>query len=352
MKKRNLLKLLLCLTLCCTLLTGCLGKPEGGELTRQGLDALTGNDFNTALAYFEQAVQNGEDPVPALRGLGIAQMGLARYSEAADTFEKALGEADTRMPKTVRDIRIYLVSALYRCGRYPEVISACSELLEKETALEPLFYLGASYLAMDDEVQAGEYFDRAVALAPRDYSLYLQIYGVYEQKNLTAVGDEYLQKGLQIQPESNEDYYHIGQIRFYLEKYDEARNALSGPVEAKYLPALELMGEIYLAQEDYDHAVAISRTIMEESGESPGIYNAMALCAIASGDPDTALEYIASGLALEEETGKQKLRFNEIVAYERKLDFSTALVKAEAYTALYPTDETGQKELKFLRTRG
>ena len=333
------------------LLTGCAKKPEGGTLTRQGMEALEHSDYQTALADFNQAITNGEDMIPALRGLGMTQLALARYEEAAQTFEKALDLTDDRMPGTVRDITLYEVNALFRAGRYADAVPVCTRLLEEKRTLEPVYYLGACYLAMDDEEQAKEYFDEAVSLAPRDYALYLQIYELYEDRNLTAIGDEYLQKALQNQPESTQDYYHIGQIRYYLEKYDEARNALAGPVEEKYLPAMELMGEIYLAQEDYDHAFAIYRSIMEESGESPGIYNGLAMCAIASGDPDAALSYISEGLALEEEEGKQKLRFNEIVAYERKLDFSTALVKAEAYSALYPTDEAGQKELKFLRTR-
>ena len=43
--------------------------------------------------------------------------------------------------------------------------------------------------------------------------------------------------------------------------------------------------------------------------------------------------------------------FNEIVVYERMLDFDAAKEKAESYAALYPTDEAGRKELAFLSTR-
>ena len=53
----------------------------------------------------------------------------------------------------------------------------------------------------------------------------------------------------------------------------------------------------------------------------------------------------------EESIIKQDLLFNEIVAYEKKLDFQTAKAKAEAYVALYPSDEQGQKEYEFLSTR-
>lgn len=333
-------------------LTGCMEQGVGGNLTGAGLEALEKNDYATALSDFTQAVQNGEDPVPAYRGEGIALMGLARYEEAADVFRKALEETDDRMPKTVRDISLYRLSALFRAGKYNEVISACEEMPGGEELTEACFYRGAAYLQTDQNEEARKWFDKAVAAAPGDYNLYLRIYEQYESKNLTAIGDEYLQQALRLQPETNEDRYHIGRIRFYLEKYDDARAALMEPVEAKYLPALELMGEIYMAQGDYDHARASYQAVMQEEGESAAMYNGLAMCAIAAGEYDEALSYIETGLALEGDEGEQQLLFNEIVAWEGKLDFAKALEKAEAYHALYPTDELGTKELQFLNTRG
>ena len=91
--------------------------------------------------------------------------------------------------------------------------------------------------------------------------------------------------------------------------------------------------------------------MQSEFGESVGSYNGLALCAIADEDYDGALSYISQGLALDGTEGKQDLYFNEIVAYEKKLDFVTAKTKAEAYVASYPADEAGQKEWTFLSTR-
>ena len=335
----------------CILCTGCIRRSAGGSLTRQGASALEKSDFQTALVDYEQAVKNGEDPVMAYRGEGLALMGIARYEEAIGCFETALENTDSKMPKTRQDLKLYMLSAQYRAGRYADAVTTASELLEIEPLPEVYYFLGGSYLKLGDSLAARDNFDKAVALNSGDYTLYLQIYEAYEESNLTAVGDEYLQTALKIQPKNTEQAYRIGQIYYYLEKYDEARNALLEPVEEKYLPALELMGEIYLAQEDFNHAFAAFRRIMEEKGESPKVFNGLALCALSSGDYDEALDYIAQGLSMEEEEGKQQLRFNEIVACERKLDFASALVKAEAYVALYPTDEAGRKELTFLRTR-
>ena len=228
-----------------------------------------------------------------------------------------------------------------------------SEMLSDETAesADALYLRGASNLCLGNQDKARVDFDQAVKLTPEDYTLYLNIYESYESQNLSAVGDEYLQTALNIVPQKAEDYYCIGQIYYYLQQYDEAQNALRSPVEEKYLPALYLMGRIYLAQEDYAHARSMYETVQQEKGESAETYNGLALCCLASGEYDQALEYISQGLSMEGETGKQELYFNEIVAYERKLDFAAAREKAQAYVQKYPTDEAGQKEMKFLSTR-
>ena len=103
--------------------------------------------------------------------------------------------------------------------------------------------------------------------------------------------------------------------------------------------------------EDFAHARSMYERILENEGESPLVDNGLALCYLESGDYDTALSYIEKGLESGDEEQLRELRFNEIVAYERKLDFSTARVKAEAYMQLYPTDEDGGRELQFLNTR-
>ena len=60
----------------------------------------------------------------------------------------------------------------------------------------------------------------------------------------------------------------------------------------------------------------------------------------------------AHGLELPGGEGKQELYFNEIIAYEKKLDFLSARDKCRTYVEMYPTDEEGAKELEFLNTRG
>ena len=342
---------LLCLCIAFSFLTGCMGPEQEGKLTAEGMQLLENGDVDGALSAFAGAEDQNENKTALLRGRGMAYMAKADYASAIDSFENALAAADERMPETKDDIRLYLLSALYREGLYDRVPEVAQEITDSETLPEVQYFLGASCLQQGDTAQARQYFDRAIAISPRDYSLYLQIYETYEDCMMTAVGDEYLQTALLIIPSSSEDNYRVGQIYYYLGRYDDARNVLNGPFEEGYAPAVELMGEVYLSSGDYTHARAVFEDILSRNGENPAVYNGLALCAIREGNYDQALASIEQGLALEEEEGKQQLLFNEIIVYEYKLDFETACNKAEAYCGMYPTDTDASRELEFLRSR-
>ena len=335
------------------LLGGCAMGGATGDKTTQGVQALESGDYTQAQQLFTEALQNGEQEMLAYRGLGLSCMGLAQYEDAEAAFTSALSAADDKMPENRLDLRLYLAAAQYRLTEYEKAVDTCTTLLEDASdGNEDAYYLrGASELHEGNTDDAKKDFDRAVALDPTDYDLYLNIYETYSQMNLSGVGGDYLQSALSIQGEELEDYYNRGRIYYYLGNYDQAQSQLIVPVEQKYEPAMDLIGQVYLAQGDYAHAKDMYSQMQTEFGESVGSYNGLALCAIADEDYDGALSYISQGLALDGTEGKQDLYFNEIVAYEKKLDFATAKTKAEAYVASYPADEAGQKEWTFLSTR-
>ena len=112
-----------------------------------------------------------------------------------------------------------------------------------------------------------------------------------------------------------------------------------------------LLSRVYMKQDDTAHARQLYQQYMDKYGETPEAYNGIVLCDIADEDYDSALSNIEKGLALKEEKGKQDLYYNEIVVYEKKLDFETAKEKAGEYVKNYPSDEAGLRENNFLKTR-
>ena len=270
--------------------------------------------------------EDGEG-IPCREGCGfpVGAAGLRdKYKDAVDAFNKALAATDEKMPDTVRDLLLYRESAEYRGADYAAVIKTAESLIGMDEKMkEPYFYRGAAYLYQGEQDKAKTNFDYAVSLDPSNYSLYLNIYRVYNDNHLSAVGDEYLQTALGTEPSDAEGYCQVGQIYFYLEQYDEAAKALAEPI----------------------------KQVQSIDPSSTDSYNGLALCALAQDDVQTALQYITQGLALPGNEGKQDLYFNEVVAYEKSLDFLTAKDKCQKYVELYPTDEKGQRELTFLNSR-
>lgn len=336
------------------LLGGCAMGGATGSRTTEGISKLESGAYQEAMTCFQDAVKGGEQQMLAYRGLGLAYMGLAQYENAETAFEAALECCDGKMPRNTQDIRLYMATAQYRQEKYEDTITTCDLILSEssEGNKEAYFLRGSSHLYEKQQTEAEADFAAAVAMAPEDYDLYLNIYECYRKNNLSGLGGTYLQEALNIQGDDTEHYYNRGRIYYYLENYDQAQAQLIAPVEQKYEPAMYLIGRVYLAQQDYAHAQAIYLQIQEEFGENIQVYNGLALCAMEAEEYAAALSYIGQGLEMEGSAEeKQELYFNEIVAYERSLDFAAAKEKAQAYVQQYPSDEAGQKEWTFLSTR-
>ena len=136
-----------------------------------------------------------------------------------------------------------------------------------------------------------------------------------------------------------------------MEDYSNAKKELLEASKKDNTEALLLLGMVYLAQDDVDNAKAMYTQYISAAGDSAKGYNGLALCDIRNGDYDSALDNITKGLPTATTDEMQSLLFNEVVAYEKKLDFQTALQKAQEYLELYPEDKTVKKELAFLKTR-
>ena len=71
---------------------------------------------------------------------------------------------------------------------------------------------------------------------------------------------------------------------------------------------------------------------------------------LETGEIELAKAYIDSGLNADDEY-RDKLLFNDVVYYEKILDFNSALGNAQALKEAYPDVEEYQKEYDFLYTR-
>ena len=316
------------------LLGGCAMGGASGTKTTQGIAALDDGNYTQAQQLFEEAVQEDEEQMLAWRGLGLADMGLAQYEEAETAFQNALDAADEKMPENTQDLKLYLAAVEYRLAEYEKTIDTCTEILDaQEKGVADAYYLrGAAQLHEGNQKDAKADFDSAVKLMPDDYDLYLNIYETYRVMNLSAVGGEYLQSALAIEGTEQEDYYNRGRIYFYLGDYDKAQSELIKVVEQKYEPAMTLMGRVYLAQEDYDHAEAVYETLHQLGADDRPVITVFnkqdllaepksfhdhhaELCVAASARTGQGMEEIKAGI--EQILRSQKIYIERLYPYDQ-----------------------------------
>ena len=81
------------------------------------------------------------------------------------------------------------------------------------------------------------------------------------------------------------------------------------------------------------------------------IYSRMAAAQIEAGQYEEAMQTIAQGRSLPDQSAARNLDFNEAVIREKQGDFAAALELFEAYWEKYGADEAAEREIIFLKSR-
>ena len=212
------------------------------------------------------------------------------------------------------------------------------------------FLTGKVALAMDSYEEAASNFAQAYA-EESTYDKAIQIYQAYLEMDMEADGTRYLEAALQSEAKTAGDHCDRGRVYYYMDDFDNAQQELITASNDGNTEALILLGMVYLAKGDTSNARAMYQQYGVEEGESAKGYNGLALCDIADGNYDAALVNISSGKENASTEELQNLLYNEMVVYEKKLDFATARQKAEEYLEMFPGDEEVERELEFLKSR-
>jgi tetratricopeptide (TPR) repeat protein len=245
----------------------------------------------------------------------------------------------------------YRATAYLKDGQYDNALLDCQTLAEEYSMDANSYFLtGMVALEMDSYEEASTNFDYAYA-ENATYEMAIRIYQVYLDKDMEADGTKYLEVALQNEAKTAEDYCDRGKVYYYMEDYEKARAELTTAANQDNVEALLLLGMVYLGQNDISNARSMYQEYITQAGSAAKGYNGLAQCDIAESSYDSALSNITEGLKSATTEEMQDLLSNEIVVYERQLDFETAREKAEEYLAMFPGDEAVTRELTFLKSR-
>lgn len=329
-------------------MAGCSSEKQK-TFEQAGKDLEQGN-YTYALEGYESSIADGVKLAHSYRGAGIANMRLGNYDAAAEDFTLAMSSG--RIGKALqKDLLSYRATTYLYAERYAESMADCQTLAGLgEMDANGYFLTGKVALAMDSYDEAAANFDQAYG-EESTYEMGIRIFQAYQEREMAADGIRYLEATLATQPESVEDSCSRGRIYYYMEDYANASRELITAVNQNSTEAMLLLGMVYLAQNDTSNARAMYQQYVAAEGDSAKGYNGLAQCDLAEGNYDSALANIASGKSSATTQELRDLLYNEMVAYERKLDFATALTKAREYLEMFPDDETVQKEIIFLQSR-
>lgn len=345
-------KLIVCvLTVCVgmTVLSGC--SSENKKTYKQACADLKQGSYDYALSEYQTLISAGYKTAEAYRGAGIASLHLGNYQDAIDYFTNGID--DKKSGKTLKkDMLAYRATAELKAEQYDAAMSDCQTLSENYTMDADTYYLaGCVALAMDSYDEASTDFTNAYS-TDSGYDMAIQIYEAYVENDMEADGTSYLEKVLEKTPSSAEDYCDRGKAYYYMEDYTNAVSELTEAVDKGSREGMLLLGTVYLAQNDSTNARTMYQQYIDSDSSDPAKgYNGLAMCDINDESYDSALENITKGLEDASTSEMQDLLYNEIVVYEKQLDFSTALSKAEEYVSMFPDDENASREVTFLKSR-
>lgn len=370
------------------LFAGC-GKAE--EHYKNGLASFQAEDYETALLYFSQALEENPNKAEYYIEQGHAYVALGRYEEAREALQSAVVEQDliltrqnnkrawraigisyyeegnyagaklffqkaldeTLLPELNADIRMYLADALECEGDYAAAVAMYDTLLSEQKDYAAGYRARAymSYVLGDYEKSLADY-DTAITLTPDDFDLYFGKYNVLEKLGKTAEQVELLRVITAIENPSAEDAYFIAKAQYFSGEYDPALQSLSAVAENGYEDAYYYIGEIYHKRSNYGEAVYHYQRYIEGTGaKDAAAYNQMGVCLMKQERYSEALETVRAGQKLSDPLCGKQLLFNEVVILEKMGDYNTAYEAAVAYRSHYPEEERIRKEMEFLATR-
>lgn len=332
-----------------TLLTGCGG--ENKKTYEQANTDLEQGNYDYALNEYQACISAGYKLSQSYRGSGIVKLRTGDYQGAIDDLTSALNDEKTGKSDQ-KDILEYRAAAELKAELYDQAMADCQTLAEDYSLNANDYYLtGCVALAMDSYDEASSNFSEAYG-SDSTYEMAIQIYEAYLTQDMEADGTRYLEAALKTEAKTADDYCERGKVYYYMQDYDNARTEITTASEKGSTEAALILGMVYMAQGDTANARSFYQQYIDADGEDPAKgYNGLALCDIADGDYDSALQNISQGLGDATSDEMRDLLFNEIVVYEKKLDFSTALSKAQEYVQTFKDDEAAAKELTFLQSR-
>lgn len=317
------------------------------DLYLRGRNSLRGHDnksIQSALDYFDQAVQS--DSRFALAYTGIADASLRMYKIKNDSFwtQKALAAAQQaqQLNDKLPEVHATLGSAYAATGKYAEAVAELNralslapnsdefyrrlgdvyrdsghnqqavEAFQTAVKLNPYYWvnhnkLGIAYAHLANYPKAVQAFQQVASLEPDIDAGFENVGNMYLQQGKYQESIPYFQKALQIEPYFT-TYSNLGTSYFFLKQYKDAvpmfekavaLNPKDADVIVNLADAYAASGQQDRARVTYQQAIAAAFKELDTNPQNAEVMVEIALSYAKTGDATNALKFVHQARAID-----------------------------------------------------
>ncbi|MCR5671445.1 MAG: tetratricopeptide repeat protein [Butyrivibrio sp.] len=335
------------------LISGC-GSLSGRHNIDSGFSYIESREYASALESFDAAMKNGEDEELIHRGRGIALLKRGDYQEASEELLLSLSLDEGIVNDIDFDTNYYLAEAYTGLSQYNKAKEVYDSIIALKSKDSNAYYLrGVAELASGDHDSAYSDFSKAITMNSKDYSMIIMIYkalaGYGYEDEATSILKTTMENGSSFMTN-----FEKGQVSYYLGNNADAQSFLEAARnerDQEKEPVVVLLGQTGEKQGDYNYAISVYKTYLNDNPGSAIIYNQLGMCQIKQGDYSGAVSSFQAGRDLDDKSMNQALWLNQITAYEYMGEFTVASSMMNDYLKIYSDDETAIRENIFLSTR-
>ncbi len=309
------------------------------------------NQFNKGYSEKDNQVVR-ENNKAIYRGRGIAELKAGKYEDALDTFNKALEIKE--YSELNSDIKKYTALANIKLGNYKAAAELYEELLKSEKPYAELYCkLADTYAAIGEFDKAVENYELAIGLDKDNFDSYFGEYELYLNNDRKDEAMAALEKAAAIKVTDDMSGYKSGILEYLRGNYEKAEVTLGTAYDKKIYEASYYLAKIAETGGDFASAKMYFQRYEKDTGRVSlsGWYDGMAECEIREENYEGALQHVLKGLALEDISYMKSLLLKKITVYEKLNNYEEAYNASVEYLKLYPKDEKVSKESMFLKSR-
>ena len=285
----------------------------------RGVQAFAQNRVLDSIRHFQQAIEINQNYSDAYRETARSFYYLGESDEAERYIMQALQLA----PQDTRNLNLY-GRILITQGRTDEAEAIFTNILSDERFNnDARIGLGELSTAQGNIIQALEYYQNSLELLPQDHRILLSLAFIYRDQGRISLAEDYIISA--VQSNSQNPWLHFYAADFYMligdasEAENYARTSLT--LQPGFIPALEILGRIYVQLGEYEIAMSILQQLdMNVLADDELMLFTRAVAEYNSNNVDAAMRSLGSLLRDNPDNEVARLFLEDILLYERDFD--------------------------------